>query len=208
MKAFISYGIAKEKIEKKVEPKPEEVKASPPAPVEAAPVTEAPKQEEEKKKEDEDIAGSDKKEEEEKKPAAVDEPPKASPEAETPGEETAPLKPVEDVKEAAPPAVAPTATVPAEPVIEYEEIEIPGAFDMDMNTLNGEGGHVIKSKILLKLTHLLFCKQFKFLATASVPYGGDNEVLFFSKDSRILPGTVCFPRELEYCIPEWSFRDN
>ena len=49
-----------------------------------------------------------------------------------------------------------------------------------MNALNAEGGGVIKSRLLLKMAHTMFVRQWRFLAAASVPYAGANEVRYLN----------------------------
>lgn len=46
---------------------------------------------------------------------------------------------------------------------------------------------VLLSKLVLELSHLLFCRQWKLISTLPLASAGDQEVLFFCRDGRILP---------------------
>ena len=73
-----------------------------------------------------------------------------------------------------------------------DDPECPSTFEIDNNLLNSDagGGRVIASRIVLEATHLLFCRQWKFVASVRLPFGSAEvrDVLLFCRDSRILPG--------------------
>ncbi len=47
--------------------------------------------------------------------------------------------------------------------------------------------HVDVARLVLEMTQLLFCRQWRLVATAKTPFGGQHETLFFCRDGRILP---------------------
>ncbi len=71
-------------------------------------------------------------------------------------------------------------------VLSKDDPECPPTVELHKSFASGDEGAVLTSKLLLELSHLLFCRQWKLVATAPTPYSR-HEVLFFCRDSRILP---------------------
>ncbi len=61
-----------------------------------------------------------------------------------------------------------------------DDPDCPSSFDLHQGYKGGDDGAVLASKLVLELSHLLFCRQWKLVATAPMP-SSKHEVLFFCR---------------------------
>ena len=55
-----------------------------------------------------------------------------------------------------------------------------------------ENGTILLSQLVLELSQQLFCRQWKLVSTLPLAAAGAQEVLFFCRDTRILPAPESF----------------